>query len=721
MATGVRTSSESDETSLVPAERTPAGWYRFWQKELIAADKRFKKFIEQGGQINDRFLNAMPGGDDITHRLPLFHSNVTTLSSMLYGSTPKVDVSREHADPDDDIARVAAMMLQRILQADVDPSGEDIPTTLKAALQDRLLPGLGAARVRYEFEATSVTVLNPMTGTTEQSEQLAWEEVPVDYVHWQDIRWGWARTWNEIPWLAFRAYLDRDSVKKRFGEKIASKLEYKQQNPNEESPGTDTDDASNIEKAEIWEIWRKADRRVYWYSTGAELILDSQDDPLQLEGFWPMPRPLTANVTTSLFMPRADYVINQDLYNQIDELNTRITIITRAIKVVGVYDQSAEGIRRMLTEGVENDLIPVDNWAMFAEKGGLKGTIDWFPVETVVGVLKTLGEVLDRTIQVLYDVTGMSDVLRGANTDQYVSDGTNQLTARFGSIRVQCLQDEFARFASELEALKAEVIAKHFSPNSIASQAGASFLPQPDRRLIGPALGLIKSPQLKWRVDIRPETIAMVDYAQLKAERTGFLNSMATYIQSAQAAAREIPGAVPMLLELLKWAMAGFKGSNELEGIMDQAIDEAKKSAMQPPKDDGKAAAEQAKAQGEMQKIQMQQQADMQKIAAKAQADQAVINQKFQMEIQREQQKHQHKLEQDMASLRTELQKIQGNLMADLRVIAAKLGADLQVERAKSAFAIAEVDAEYRADSALQQQAADAAEDAMENEQEDSD
>ncbi len=668
-----------------PGERTPAGWAQFWQKELDAAQRRLRTFTRQGNGVVDRFRNVRSGLGDTPDfdalypssglaSLNLFWSNITTLQAMLYGSTPQIDVSREHHDPDDDDARVAALLFQRILQADIENSGDDFPTALKAALQDRLLPGLGVCRVSYELNETP-------------DGQMDSEKACVDYVHWQDFTWGWGRTWSEIPWLGFRSWLTKEEATERFSDKVANQLEYQNQIPggdNTDGTATDTDQRNNVQKAEIWEFWHKADKKVYYYSSGCPLILDAVTDPLQLDGFWPVPRPMTANLTTTLFVPKADYCMAQDLYNEIDILQARISNITRAVKVVGVYDQSAgESVGRMLQEGAENQLIPVENWAMFAEKGALKGTIDWFPVETVVATLNTLIAIRDQTITLLHEVTGMSDLLRGGSTDQYTSDGTNQLKAKFGSIRVQALQDEFARFASDLDALKAEVISKHYNPQSIAVQASANYLPEPDRPRIPAAIMLMKSPDVKWRVDIRPESIAMLDYAQLKSERTEFLTAMATYIQSAGSMVQAVPGSMPVLLEFMKFAMAGFKGSNYLEGILDQAIDMAKK--MPPPgQDDGAAQAEQMRIQAEMQKIQAKSQADLQLVAAKQQAEM----QKLQMDGMND-------LRAIQAKAQADNQKILEDLRADMQVIAAKLAADLQVERAQSTFAVAEQQTEH--------------------------
>jgi hypothetical protein len=703
MTTGVVVSLDSEDEE--PKGKSPRAWQKYWDREYTAFKKRTRHFYKQGNGVVDRFVGGAKNvsgayGDaqassQYGMRLNLFHTNVSTLQSMLYGSTPRIDVSREHLDPDDDIARVAAVLYQRILQADVEPSGKDTPTVLQTALQDRLLPGLGIARVRYEMEATTTVEIDPMSQEEVEVEKVSWEDAPIDYVHWQDFSWGWGRTWAEIPWIGYRSWLSKLQATARFGKTIADQLEYKDQLPAGEKEQVETiaaNQENNIQQAEIWEMWHKKEEKAFWFSPGAEQILDAQDDPLELTGFWPSPKPLTANLTSSLFMPTADFIINQDLYNQIDLLQSRIAIITEAVKVVGVYDKSAGGsVGRMLKEGLENDLIPVDNWAMFAEKGGLQGTIDWFPVETIVNTLTTLRSVLGETIELLYQVTGMSDVLRGANTDQYTSDGTNQLKAKFGSIRVQALQDEFARFASDLEGLKAEIISKHFSPETILKQSNAQYIPQADQDKIMPALELMQSPDIKWRIDIRPESIAMIDYAMIKEERTQFLTAMATYIQSAQAAAKAIPESLPILLEMLKWGMAGFKGSDYLEGTMDQAIDMAKKA---PPKgeEEGK---EQAAMQMQMQIIQAQSQAELQKIQAKSQADGQLAQVKMQGEMQKIQADNQASLMEQQAKGQADMQKIATDLRADLTVIKAKLEADLRREDAQSTFAIAEKEVEH--------------------------
>jgi hypothetical protein len=197
----------------------------------------------------------------------------------------------------------------------------------------------------------------------------------------------------------------------------------------------------------------------------------------------------------------------------------------------------------------------------------------------------------------------------------------------------------------------------------------------------------MQSDDVEWRIDIRPESLAMIDYAQLKQERTEFLTAMATYIQSAQAAVKAIPQSLPVLLEMLKWGMAGFKGSDVLEGTMDQAIEMAQNA---PPEGDKEGEKQNQAMQMQMQVIQAQSQAELQKIQAKSQADMQVAQAKMQGELQKIQMDNQSTMQEQAQKAQADLQKITTDLQADLQVIAAKLDSDVVREQTQSTMADAE-------------------------------
>src|SRR5262245_31502472 len=187
-----------------------------WVEEFAAAKTFFRKWHEEGKKVNDIFLDDRSDADfalaDLQKRMNLFHSNIQVMMSMLYGSVPKAEALRTFGDSNDDAGRVASSMATRLIQQDIQNLGEGYVNNLRSALQDRLLPGLGNIRLRYAFD--------------EDGEEISNERVEEVYTHWKDILWSPARTYGEIRWKAYRAYMTKREVTKRFGADLAKKLTY---------------------------------------------------------------------------------------------------------------------------------------------------------------------------------------------------------------------------------------------------------------------------------------------------------------------------------------------------------------------------------------------------------------------------------------------------------------------------------------------------------------
>ena len=637
--------------------KTSEQWHKYWQYELQAEDKRNREWRRRASEIQRRYLDERHEGMSPQYltgtadfRINLFHSNTFTLMAFMYGRVPKVDCSRRFSDAKDDVGRMAANVFERLLNTSIESDEEDFTSVMRGNLEDWLVPGIGIAKVRYEFEEKTVEheaemVATPTGAMVEieayTEKELLWEEAAVDYVHWRDFRWGYGRRWKDLPWVSYDVYLDRQDAEARFGKEVARKLTYEKKGPNTDDKNkTESADMSDPQaKALVTEIWSKKYNSVFWFHDKYDGILDMKEDPLGLEGFFPSPKPLIANNSTTLFQPQPFFMLAQDLYNEVDQLSTRINIITNAVKVVGVYDKTHGEIKTMLQGSLENDLVPVDNYAMLGEKGGLKGVIDFWPVEDIVNTLDKLREMRREAIDLLYQVTGISDILRGMS-EQYTGVGTQKLKAQFGSVRVQYLQEEFSRFGSDLLTLRAEIISKHFDEETIVKQSNILRSFDGENQQLGEAVALIKNfDEIKWRAEIKPESMAMIDWTQMKIDRTEFLNALATYLQSAQPIMQTVPNSTPYLLKLLQWGLSGFKGGQEIEGVLDQAIQDAIDN---PPQQEGegddtggKLALENAKTQGKLQINQQKFQQDMAKQADKAQKEMEKMLTQFRQELQR--------------------------------------------------------------------------------------
>ena len=286
-----------------------------------------------------------------------------------------------------------------------------------------------------------------------------------------------------------------------------------------------------------------------------------------------------------------------------------------------------------------------------------------------------------RTVGLLQQVMGMSDIMRGDVSNQYEGVGQSAMKAKFGSVRVQALQDQFAVFASNLMQLKAEVIARHFSPETIAKQS--NMINSPDAHLLQQALALIKNPdEARLRVDIRPESVAMVDHALLKEERTSYMNALSTFMQSSAPLMDADPTVKPFLLELLQWGLSGFKGSQEIEGVLDRAIESSKQAAQEPEQPDPAVAAQQAQMQHAIALEQLKAKIAIETINTKTQADMAIRQQDLEADIQTAQ-----------ATGMAKSVEISSALEATLAEIEAKTKADIILEQVQTQANIAQTQA----------------------------
>ena len=567
-------------------ENTPNGLAQRWQTEIQASQQELLKFHQDANRITQRYLDKRDAYGKEESKVNLFWSTMQVLLSMLYARPPKADVARSFQDYDDDVARVAGTMLQRMLNRAFDDSTSEWDSAVRQGIEDWLVVGEGQIWLRYEVETEDYEVpavfdeFGQELSPAEQAQRITDEDAPVDYIYWEDFFWSPARTWGEVRWVARRVFMTKDQLTERFGPEIANVVPLgnfsKKDQVNDQSPKHDP-----WNKAEVFEIWCKEKRKVYWYAKSCDVILDVKDDPLHLDGFFPCPKPLAANVTSSNFMPRADYIFAQDQFNELDEINTRITWLTRAAKVVGVYDKSAEGIQRVFNQGSENQLIPVDNWAMFAEKGGIKGQVDWIPIDQVVNAIDHLRNYRQDKVMQIYEVLGISDIMRGSSKASETA-AAQQIKAQFGSTRIQLKQFYIADWITQALRIKAEIICKHFQPETILRKS--NIMRTPDAQLAMQGVQLLKDEEMsEYRINIEADSMAALDWAAERDAAVQFMQGLGAFISQVAPMAQSVPAAAPVLMSLLQWSVSKFRVSTQIESVLDQAISSLKQQGIQPP------------------------------------------------------------------------------------------------------------------------------------------
>ena len=647
-----------------------------------------------------------------TAKFNILWSNVQTLIPAVYSRLPKAEVSRRFGDSDP-IGRVASLLLERSLDYEIEHYS-DYRSSLYNSVEDRFLGGRGVSWVRYDphlriqpesYEPIQITedvsvyegyedgreeykegqsgdIQDFTTPPMEMQEEIDYECSPVDYVHWKDFGHTPARTWEEVTEVWRWVYMTKEAVVERFGKKIARKIpfdsspdplnKYGQQNKTQD-------------RAKICELWCKQSNKVYWFAKGMQDIIEECEDPLELEGFFPCSKPLYATTTTDNLIPVPDFTLYQDQANELDILSDRIDGLVKALRVRGVYDASQPALQRLLTEGENNSLIPVDKWMAFSEKGGLRGAIDLLPIDTLAAALLQCYQARSDIKNQVYEITGISDIIRGSTFASETATA-QQIKGQYAGLRLRSMQEKVSMFATELLRIKAQIICSKYQDQTILMYSAADQLSQEDQMLIPDALALLRDNPLRgFRIDIAADSMVQIDEQQNKADRIEFMNAFANFMREAVPAGQAVPEITPTLMQLIKYAVSGFKQAKTVEGTIDTALEQLKQKAIQSQQNPQPDPA-QIQMQMEQQKFQAETQAETQLKQLEFQLESEMKKLETQLDIQKMQQEAKLDAEKEIMVAR-----IQANPGIDLPIVEqAKYAADaigLEISKIQEAVA----------------------------------
>ena len=617
-------------------------------------DKEFGKWEGRVEKILKRYRDERTTTTAQSHYNILW-ANVQTLKAATFSRMPKPDVSRRFKD-NDPVARVASILLERALDFEITHT-TDFQESLTSCVYDRFLGGRGTAWVRYEpvIETDDTFISEQDEESDNISEYLDIEQSPVDYVHWRDFGHSSGRTWDEVNVVWRKVYMTRKMLKERFPEETFGDL-WKQI-PLDASPDdTRTKMTEGMTKrALVYEVWDKESKSVYWISKSMNKILDEREDPLGLEEFFPCPKPLYATLTNESTVPVPDFTLYQDQANELDTLADRIKGLVDALKVRGFYDAANADLARLFTEGDNNTLIPVKNYAAFAEKGGIGGSVQFVDLAPIANALNMAYVAMGQVKQQIYDITGISDIIRGASVASETATA-QQIKGQYATLRLKTYQDEVAIFASTILRIKAQIICEHFQPETILKIGGAELLSDTDKQLIPQAIDLLKNnPMRTFRVEVATDSMLYADEVQEKSDRVEFLQATSSFLEKAIQGAQMVPEMTPLLMDLLKFGVQGFRVGRTLEGEFDTFADKEKEKQAQAALNPPPPSPEQIKAQTEAQKMQVE-------------------SQKMQSEIQLEQMRMQ------LEAQKLEFEKWKAELDNNTKVVIAEIGANKDVK-----------------------------------------
>lgn len=606
-----------------------------WRKEAAVAVKVYEAAKNKDSTVG---YNGKP-------IFNIFYSNCRTLEPAVYNSTPVPDVRRTFSDKDD-VAQFSAVICERALSANL--GGFDFDSRMKYDVKGAIVAGRGISRVRYKpFFAKAIAPNADLDAAAkkgnvdgEEYDKLVHEEALIENVRWDDYCQGPASDWEQVPFVAFRHNLSKAECKRLIRsskqtlsdeevEKRLGQLSFTQQSTVEDSNDEKDKPKKGILKTIVaWEIWDKISETVIYVAECCkDFPLAIIDDPLKLSGFFPNPNPLQSGRRVSSQVPLCMHTIYADLTDEIDETTVKIRETMDRMRVRALADPKLKDDIEALAKADGGDTVYSQNVEQFLKNGPAKieDFVMWWPIEQEVALLKQLQEHREQLKALIYEVTGLSDVIRGESNRSQTATEINT-KASWGSQRIQDLQQEIDRYARDLMKMMAEAIFNNFQEKTIrnmtllpepldedeireevAAQLGVPAndngangqqAQQPDPQQAQMAINaaiqkaqqdaeakfkksydLLKSQLRFFRIDIETDSTRKATILADQTQVTNFVGMTSQYFQAAAPIAQLAPDLFPSMVELwTKIAQRSVKLGKGGDDVLSKIVEMAEKA-----------------------------------------------------------------------------------------------------------------------------------------------
>jgi hypothetical protein len=481
----------------------------------------------------------------------------------------------------------AAAVMEKALEIVVNDEASH--EAVKAAVRDMLLPGRGICRVRWKPVLKQVPVedpvmggplTNPATGEPQMRDAKIWETVDDEYVFWEDILLDAVRQHGDVEWIAFRHLFSEKALLSEFGDseklqeykkagKLSELLKWTEESAAKSPVGGGPAPRMSgkldavVRKAMVWEIWNRSTREVLWIiREGGGCALRVDPDVLGLQGFYPIPKPIYAVVTTDTMIPKAFYDLYAHLAADLDDTSRRISDLTAKIKVRGGYNAANKDIAGLLTAD-DGKLLPVDGVDLMS--GGLANHIWLVPILEWVNALKELYQSRDQQKNAIYEIIGIADIIRGA-TNPYETATAQRMKGTVGSGRMQGVQTGVANFVRDLMRLKSDIIARNFDAQTLTMMTGEDVTPE--------VMEILRNDFMRFcSIDIETDSTVQADEATEKEANAQIMQVIGGVMTAGQgllaAGLLPPPMVINLVLEMVKMLLHPVRHSRGVIDLID--------------------------------------------------------------------------------------------------------------------------------------------------------
>lgn len=567
-----------------------------WMQAISLQEDAEKEWRKEAKKVSQLYVNE---GDEKS-KFNILYSNTQTIAPAIYNSQPIPDIRERYEESEE--GKYLSRVLERSIKFELD--SYDFHPTMQDVVLDTCLVGRGIGRVRYSPEIVNGFV--------------SYQSTTCELVDWDSIVIGPAKRWSNVPWVAFKHFMTRGQLN-ALSPEVGPKVKL-----DEVVRGADDEKVSRapsiFKRALVYEIWDKESGTVIFIApTYTDAPLKESAPPFNISGFYPIPRPVYAAKRTDSLKPTIPYKLYEEQAKELDNLTKRICSLTKCLKWRGVYAKGFEAFGE-IEKAEDGEFIPTQQDFAIMSGMGLDKAVLFMPINDLVNVIRELVAQREQVKQTIYEITGISDILRGS-TKATETLGAQQLKAQWGSLRISELQEDVQRFARDLIRMQVEIIAENFEPAVISAITGIQLNEQ--------LIGILRSDLTRrYIIDVETDSTIRADLSQAQQNVSQFVQGFGGFIQSVGPAVQS--GAMP--IEVVVELLLSFARNYKLGRQAEAALESLKKP--RTPQQDPQAQQQQIQQQQEASKNQQTMMMEKYKVDTDAKTKIQVANMDNQANIQ---------------------------------------------------------------------------------------
>ncbi len=405
-----------------------------------------------------------------------------------------------------------------------------------------------------------------------------------------------------------------------------------------------------------------------------------------LAKFFPCTKPLVINQSTRSFWPTPEFFQIQDLLDNTSALVTRIIQLQKAIRIRFMFDSSVRELKSLIGENWamgEGTGLGVPNLQQTLMGGGgkLENLVAWFPVDVLMKALQMAYQSFRESLDMFYNVTGFSDLIRGQTSENDKTYGERQLEGKFALNRMEPYQQIAQEWLKDNFQLGMEMALKMFKDETLDEYITPQTLDPEDKQRYIPSLDLLRNNRRgRFRMDFETDSTISINQDWKKKQAIETANAITKMMESVAKTAQDMPELADAELRIMKHVIGELTDGKLFMDEVTDAIQKTIDKVNQPKEPEPNIELEKIKLDGQRVQLEMRNQ---EFVEAKAMTDDRLTQVEMQMKEQIEFAKIQQKDRLDGFSLQLEQIKQQtdaGIKTAELNQKASELQASIDLQ-----------------------------------------